>query len=81
MNSTRDETDYLDQLTDQLPWNRLLTSFERYLIGLIVATFVIMVSCLLICVICPRSILRQRYSRRYKRSKILKKKNQKKKND
>ncbi|CAF0891123.1 unnamed protein product [Rotaria sordida] len=60
INNTQEE-DYLDRLSYILPWQRPLTSFERLLIVFIVAAFVSIVGCILLCLVCFRSSLRRKY--------------------
>jgi hypothetical protein len=68
VNST-EEQDYIDHLSRVLPWHRSFSEFERFLIVLIVSTFVSIVGCALLCLIFPRSPLRRRYYSKKKFSK------------
>jgi hypothetical protein len=61
MSKSIDEEDYLDQLNRVLPWHRSFTSSERIFIVLIVGTFVSIVGCTLLCLICSQSPFRRRY--------------------
>lgn len=58
--NTKNE-DYLDQLSRVLPWHRSFTSYERIFIVILVSTFVSMVGCILLCILCAHSPLRRRY--------------------
>ena len=70
INSTiDDDDDYLDQLGRILPIHQSFTPLERVLIVFIVSTFVSMVGCTLLCLICPRSPLRRKYYPKNKASK------------
>ncbi|CAF3593242.1 unnamed protein product [Rotaria sp. Silwood1] len=67
MNNNTQEEDYIDQLSYILPWQRSLTSLERFLIVLIVSAFVSVVGFILLYLICFRSSLKRRY---YSRNKL-----------
>jgi hypothetical protein len=68
MNSTEVE-DYIDQLSRILPFHRSFTTLERFLIVLIVSSFVSIVGCTLLCLIYPRSPLRRKYYSKNQASK------------
>jgi glutaredoxin len=70
MNNHTEEEDYIDKLSGVLPWHRSFTSLERLLVVLIVSTFVSIVGCTLLCLICSRSPLRRRYYSKKKLSKL-----------
>ncbi|CAF2885353.1 unnamed protein product [Rotaria sp. Silwood2] len=66
INDTQEE-DYIDRLSYILPWQRSLSPLERFLIIFIVSTFVSIVGCILLCLVCFRSSLRRR---RYSKNKL-----------
>jgi hypothetical protein len=66
MSNNIEEDDYLDKLSRILSWHRSFTLYERILIVIVVSTFVSIVGCILLCLICPRSPLRRRYSSKKK---------------
>lgn len=68
MSSTASSEDYLDQLSRVLPWHRSFTSYERLFIVILVSTFVSMVGCILLCILCSQSPLRRR--RHYRQKKL-----------
>lgn len=63
MSSSATNEDYLDQLSRVLPWHRSFTSYERLFIVILVSTFVSMVGCILLCILCAQSPLRRRHYR------------------
>jgi hypothetical protein len=69
VSSSIDEADYLDKLSRVLIWHPSFTLHERILIVVAVAVFVLIVGCVLFCLICSRSPLRQRYSAKKKLGK------------
>lgn len=58
---TTSENDYLDTLSNVLPWHRQFTYHERLLIVLVVGTFVSFVGFILLCLVCSQSALRRRF--------------------
>lgn len=67
-NKTEDE-DYIEQWRRLLAMRRALTPLERFLIVIVVSTFVTVVGCLLLCLTYRRAALVRRY---YKKKKLSK---------
>jgi hypothetical protein len=70
MNRSAKQDDYLDQLSRVFPRHRSFTLDERILIVFFVASFVSIVGCTLLCLVCSRSPLRRRYSSKKRLGKV-----------